>query len=173
MKCIDIELALMRFLDYRRNLIVANINAITSFEVDLLSVSQRGYAHGFEIKISKSDLMRDFKKPQHSLVHYTDDMRLKRFFKHFKHFSYAVPNHLLETTLDVVPMHFGVYVVSAYTPTYNNATTKYIVSCARKPKTLFNYKWNDREMYQLARLGAIRIHDLKTTLVNHKLEEGR
>ena len=59
-----IEVALANHFNYRLNLIVPNISwgAFIWHECDLFIVSKAGYCTEIEIKISKSDLKKDFEK---------------------------------------------------------------------------------------------------------------
>lgn len=70
-RTIDIELAIMYEFNFRQNLIVPNISSmmgVLPFETDMLVLTKSGMAYGFEIKTSKSDLKKDFKKPQHTKI---------------------------------------------------------------------------------------------------------
>jgi len=107
--CVEIEVAIMREFDFRQNLIVPNISnqmGIVAFETDVLVLTKSNYAYGFEIKVSKSDLKADFKKPQHIKF---NEMRngktgLERFYGKLKHFSYAVPEQIKECALELIPV---------------------------------------------------------------------
>lgn len=64
-RCIDIELSIFRLYDIRQHVIVPNISNqmfLVPFETDMLVLTQSGYATGFEIKVSKSDLLADLRK---------------------------------------------------------------------------------------------------------------
>lgn len=68
-RCIDIELAIFRLYDIRQHIIVPNVSdqmCLVPFETDMLVLTQSGYATGFEIKVSKSDLLADLKKKQYT-----------------------------------------------------------------------------------------------------------
>lgn len=158
-KTIDIELAIMREMKFLQNVIVPNISEMTGFlhfETDMVVLSKHGYATGFEIKVSKSDLKADFKKDQHVRVNdlLKGEYWFKWYYGKFKYFYYAVPECLLEDTLKLVPDTFGVY----YLNEYNRLTM------ARPSRELFRYKWTDNERLNLMRLGVMRIYTLKKSL---------
>ena len=54
-KCIDIEIQILREFNFKQNLIVPNISKqmnVLSFETDMFVLSKSGFAYGFEIKTS-------------------------------------------------------------------------------------------------------------------------
>ena len=164
-KCLDIELAIMRKFDFRRNLIVPNVTnmvGIVPFETDMLVITHNGYAHGFEIKVSKSDLKADFKKPQHCKFDQVHNGKtgLQKYYGKFKYFSYAVPEELKEYALEVIPDFCGLWVFRK-----TEFQRLGIFYEARSPKKLFDKKWSDKEMYSVARLGAMRIYNLKRSMI--------
>src|SRR6478735_5181325 len=151
-RCIDIEVAILREFDFRQNLIVPNVSNmmfLVPFETDMLVLSKSGYAHGFEIKVSKSDLKADFKKPQHFRFNEPSRINgkkgLERFYHRFKYFSYAVPEHLKECALELIPEFCGLWVLDK--PAYPVVNKFYQ---AREPKKLFDYKWSESQRYELA-----------------------
>lgn len=159
----EIELAIMRKFDFRQNLIVPNITnemLIVSFETDILVLTKSGYAYGFEIKTSKSDLKADFKKPQHIKFNemHNGKTGLQRYYSKFKYFYYAVPEDLKEYALEVIPEFCGLWVLKKA----ENQKPKFYE--ARKPIKLFDFKWSEKERYEVARLGAMRIYSLKQSL---------
>lgn len=156
---LDIELAIMRKFDYNVNLIIPNISGsygILAFETDMVVITPSGYAHGFEIKVSKSDLRADFKKTHHIEMEKMRNGKTgkERYFGMFKNFSYAVPSELQEEALKLIPKFCGLYV-------YNQVNDYGFLSCIRTPNLLFNYKWSQDQMYKAARLGTMRIYKLK------------
>lgn len=166
-KCIEIELAIMREFNFRQNLIVPNISTmmgIVSFETDMLVLTKSNMAYGFEIKTSKSDLKADFKKDQHRDFGkmWNGKTGLERYYRKFKHFNYAVPEQLKEDALKLIPDFCGLWVYKKCN--YPIIPRFYL---AREPKRLFNYKWTEKERYEIARLGTMRIYTLKN-LINRK-----
>jgi len=162
--CLDIELAIMREFKFRQNLIVPNITnmmGLLPFETDMLVLTNSGYAYGFEIKTSKSDLRADFKKPQHTRFNEIKNGKtgLERYYGKFKYFYYAVPEHLKECALEVIPDFCGLWVLKNHE--YPIPSKFYQ---AREPKKLFDRKWSDKEKYEVARLGTMRIYSLKSSI---------
>jgi hypothetical protein len=158
--CLDIEIAIMRKFNFRQNLIVTGVtdmNFLVPFETDVLLLTKSGYAHGFEIKVSKSDLKADFKKKQHAQMDVFKNGKsgFERYFGKFKYFSYAVPKELEEEALKQIPSFCGLYVCSV-----TDYGVTYLIE-ARSPKKLFPYKWSDKMMFEVARLGAMRAYNLK------------
>lgn len=159
-KCREIEIQIMKRFDFRQNLIVPNVTNITGivpFETDILVLSKSGYAHGFEIKTSKSDLKADFKKPQHTKF---DEMKngktgLERYYGKFKYFSYAVPEQLKEDAILLIPDFCGLWI---YRKTEDFGSRYFYQE--RSPKKLFDNKWTEKRRYDLARLGTMRIYSL-------------
>lgn len=145
------EYAIFRYFEIRTDLIVPNVTPMShlvSFEVDMLVLSKSGYAHGFEIKVSESDLKADLKKKQYS----KNDFELqKSYYKKFKTFSYVVTEAIKETALQILPPWMGVYTLDA---TFKRM---YLL---RAPTELFKYKWTDKEQCKLARLGSMRLMQL-------------
>lgn len=74
----DLEVAVAIGFDYRRNLIVPNVWWGLNFEheIDVLVLTPANYAYEIEIKISASDLRRDFLKTH---AHTSNRLR-KQFF---------------------------------------------------------------------------------------------
>lgn len=162
--CTEIEVQIMRQFDYRQNLIVPNISnmmRIVPFETDMLVLTKSDLAYGFEIKTSKSDLKADFKKPQHIKFGEMKNGKsgLERFYGKFKYFYYAVPEQLKECALELIPDFCGLWVYAKYE--YPTLPKFYQ---AREPKKLFNYKWSEKQRYEIARLGTMRIYSLKQGL---------
>lgn len=163
--CLDIEIAVMKQFDIRQHLIVPSVSnqmMIVPFETDMLVLTKSNYAYGFEIKTSKSDLKADFKKPQHTRFNEIKNGKtgLERFYRKFKYFSYAVPEQLKECALELIPDFCGLWV---YKKQEYPILPKFYQ--AREPKKLFDYKWSEKQRYELARLGTMRIYALKKALL--------
>lgn len=151
-KTIDIEIAIMREFNYRQNLIVPNITSmydVLDFETDMLVLTKANLAYGFEIKISKSDLKKDFEKIQHKNINY---------FRKFKYFYYAIPSELVEYAQTIIPSHFGIWALDI-----NERGFKRFYE-VRKPVKLFDHYFTNSQRYEIARLGAMRIYTLKLKL---------
>lgn len=150
MKTLDIEIALMKYLDVRKNIIVPNVhwglnlNNKYMHECDLLCLSTSGYATEVEIKISKSDLIKD-KDKKHQHAH-----------NHIKYLYFAVPEELKEIALTEIPEHAGLFSLHEWFDGHISVTT------VRQPTAnKLASKWTDEERMKLMRLGVIRIVSLK------------
>lgn len=141
----DIEIALMERFDYRKNLMVPNVQAgMGLHECDMLMLRPTGYATEFEIKISLSDLRKDKKKE-----HGHDSDLIKDMF-------YAVPDFLVSEAMRTVPVEYGIVWVKRV------SMTEFVADIRRDPQSRQGArKWTDEERYQLARLGTMRMLKLK------------
>ena len=164
-RCIDIELAIFRIYDVRQHIIVPNISNqmyLVPFETDILVLTQSGYATGFEIKVSKSDLLADLKKKQYTKFKHKENGNLLQelfYSKKFKQFYYAVPKNLQETALSIIPEFVGLYVYENFeypkSPNFN---------CVKEAKKLKTERWADKYKNEIMRLGCMRIYSLKQGL---------
>ena len=144
MKASGIEMAMVKHYDWSKNLIVPNVYWEFDHELDLCVVSKAGYITEIEIKVSLSDLKKDREKTH---LHYDKKGRIKYLY-------FAIPAKLAKH-IEHIPDNAGVYVV----------TTKGRVVKIADPKPWLNArKLTDKEQYQVARLGAIRIWNLKESL---------
>lgn len=171
MKTAEIEIALMREFDIRRNIIVPNISdwsTVLSFEADLLVLTKSGYATCIEIKVTKSDLKADLKKKHIKRLNnswkspYTNKDGFNTYFKNLKHFYYAVPEKLVECALEQIPDFAGLYSIKY---SKNKNILSYNVRCVRPAKILFKRKWSESEIFSVTRLGTMRILGLKEGVV--------
>jgi hypothetical protein len=81
----QIECALAKYFDTRKNIIVCNVSfGLLDYEADMLILNRTGYLTEIEIKRSLSDLKADFGKK-----HKHDDKKVKEFY-------YCIPDTLLE-----------------------------------------------------------------------------
>lgn len=164
-RCIDIELAIFRMYDVRQQVIVPNVSnqmGIVPFETDMLVLSQSNYATGFEIKVSKSDLLADLKKKQYTRFKDKENGSfLQELFyaKKFKQFYYAVPNYLQDIAISIIPEFIGLYVYEKkeypLIPTFKKI---------KDAKKLKSESWSEKNKNELMRLGTMRIYSLKLGL---------
>lgn len=146
----DIELAIAKYFNYRQNIIVPNISwGLHLHECDLLVLSKSGYATEVEIKISKSDLIKDkFKKHKHL------SDKIRRLF-------FAMPIDLYNIIKDdkdvmvALPKKAGIVVV------YSNGRCEKIV---RAKTVALARKFNDKEVQKLLHLGIMRTWNLRKTV---------
>jgi hypothetical protein len=150
MKTIEMELAIMRYLDFRKNIIVPNVSwGFGIHECDILSISKSGYATEVEIKVSKSDLKKD-KDKRHK--HYDVRERIKYLY-------FALPKEL-ENCLEYVPERAGVIIVHKKENGY--------LQCEKIRDAQLNKdcrKLDDAEILMITRLGTIRLYGLKTKIL--------
>ena len=140
------EIHLAAYFNIRTHLIVPNVSwGLSIHECDLLILSKAGYATEIEIKISKSDLKKDkFKNHGH-------------LSKKIKNFYYAVPEAInVEFVKEHIPERAGIIVVNA------KGRCKIVRKCIVNKDAV---KIDDKERYKMARLGALRIWNLKKNVV--------
>ncbi len=147
MTTLEIELAVSRFFDERRHLMVPNVSwGLGLHECDMLIVTKNGYANEVEIKINRYDLRADGKKR-----HQHKSNLIKRLF-------FAIPAELLEFQ-GYIPERAGVLVangtgwVRLIRPAQINKQAKPL---------------NPEQILCLGRLASMRIWSLKETLANKK-----
>jgi len=139
LKTIDIELAVAKYFNTRINLIVPNISwGLWLHECDLLIITKNNYAYEVEIKISKSDLIADKKK-----THKHNDDRIKKLY-------FAIPYDLLKYQ-QYIPEHAGILAI----------TEDLCCKKVREAKVKSKYKFTDEEKFNVARLGTMRMWNLK------------
>jgi hypothetical protein len=157
MKTPEMELALVEHFNPRVNLIVPNVHwGFGNYEKDLFIVTKAGYAYEIEIKVSKSDLKNDLRK-RHRHLDYKNRI---------KHLYFAIPEKLKDS-IHYVPTVAGIFIVKRQDqnrPTLRSKFMKHHCELIRAPKLLSKYKLTDKEQYQIARLGALRIWNLKAKL---------
>lgn len=149
MKCEDIEIAVARFFNIRMNLSVPNISwGMGLHECDLLICTVRDYFIEVEIKVSKADLKADKKKNHH---HFSTKIRRLYF---------ALPKKMLEKdgVEELIPSWAGIISVGeSEVGNYTKIERKAKINPNAMPLTL-------TEKYEFARLGTLRIWDLKQRL---------
>jgi hypothetical protein len=145
-----LEFLVAKYFDYRKNLIIPNVSwGWTTHECDLLVVSPSGRVLEVELKISKSDLLNDLKKPHHHKA------------KNIHEVWFAVPEELLEAAKEVLDSKFGI----AYIHKCSNG--KYVVEKARKAKTNTKVKAaTEKDVEKLKRLLCMRIWGMKKKIAD-------
>jgi hypothetical protein len=141
---LDIEVILMEGLGIRTNTVVPNVSwgLDLNHECDLLSVTPAGWATEYEIKVSKSDLLRD-KEKKHG--HRSD--KIKQLY-------FVIP-YYLEDCIDEIQQDAGVIVIDEY----GHSSFKRDAEIRKGARALESY-----EILKLARLGTMRILGLKKAL---------
>lgn len=144
MKTVDVEIAVVNYFKPRINMVIPNVSwAFAHYEMDLVVVTQSNYVYEIEIKVSKTDLIND-KKKRHN--HNCDKT---------KYLFFAIPEALLRYR-EYIPEHAGIITCRER---YGYGAGD--VSMFRKPKKRTNYQLELHERYLLARLGYLRMWDLK------------
>lgn len=147
----EMECALANYFNYRTNLIVPNVHwGMNMHECDLLMVSKAGYCTEIEIKISKADLRVDANK------------RHGHRSNRIKYLYFAVPVELEEAALEFAPERAGIITVKPQLRIKGYGPT-----CRRVREPIVNshtLPMNDADRYKVARLGALRIWNLKRKL---------
>jgi hypothetical protein len=145
-KASDIEIAIARYFNPRQNLIVPNISwGMGLHECDILIASAKGYLTEIEIKISAADLKKDAMK-RHG--HYDRMGRIKKLY-------FTMPKKMTHLC-EYVPERAGI--LSYYVDDTGNSHIREIRPARANAKAR---PLNDKEMYEMARLGSMRIWGLK------------
>jgi hypothetical protein len=150
---LDMEIALANHFDYRQNLIVPNISSgMHIHECDLFIVTKKNYCYEVEIKISKADLKKDSEKK-----HNHKSGKIKRLY-------FAIPDHL-QDCIEYIPERAGIIIVRKNKPSEYYYQQTYDVREIREPVENNNSTpLTDKERYNVARLGTMRIWGLKRKL---------
>lgn len=147
MRTQEIEVAVANYLNIRQNLIVPNVHwGFDVHECDLLVVTKAGYLWEVEIKVDKYDLRKD-KEKWHQHRH----AKISRLY-------FAIPEYL-QSEIEHIPEHAGILIVNDM-----GKVSKFKVSKFREAVTTGKYKVTEQERYKIARLGALRIWNLKYTI---------
>jgi hypothetical protein len=148
----EIEIAIARLFGIRRNIIAPNISwGLNIHECDMLIIRESGYAVEVEIKRSKQDLKNDFlKRHQHST-------------NKTKEFYYAIPDEYYDDWKHLIFNSTQVCGIITY-----RYTSGLIVAQIkdRAPTKKNCRKLSQVEMLKAAKLGCMRIWDLKQVLFN-------
>lgn len=143
----------MNHFNVRQNIIVPNVSWGMDglHECDLLILRKSNLATEVEIKISKADLLKDKDKS-----HAHDHKLISKLY-------FAVPEYLEEIALQSIPLNAGLLIVKLSEYEYHSVIYKRYLVEEVKPCVIRKnaVKWNDKQRYNLARLGTMRILGLK------------
>ena len=147
----DVMRALYRWLGCRRQLLVPRVSwgLIDWGECDVLALSDAGYLTEYEIKVSRADIRREWKKSR-----WVNPLVKKRWRGMIKRYYTAVPHKLMDAVLDFMPDDIGGGVIVVDYPKPHGGVGLKIMLPAEINTTA--RKISDRERIQLARLGAMR-----------------
>jgi hypothetical protein len=148
----EVELAIVKYFDKRKHIIIPNIyityGTSCDHECDLLIIKKSGYSIEIEIKMSKSDMLADFKKK-----HNHKDQRIQKLY-------YAFPEEIYESCKGLVPDDCGIIEISRY-------NDKIYTTIRREIKSYPNTrKLSIEEQFKLTVCGVMRIWNLKEKLMN-------
>jgi hypothetical protein len=141
MNSIELELAIATYFNSRINLIVPNVSwGLNIHECDMLIVTPSNCCYEVEIKTSRSDLRADLKKG-----HGHNSKLIRKLF-------FAMPIEM-ESDIELVPERAGIILVGELG----------IIKKIREAKiNTDSIKVTDKQKFQIARLGAMRIWNLKS-----------
>lgn len=153
----EMEFAISRRFDVRTHLMVPNISwGLFSHEADMLVVRESGYCLEFEIKRSFADYKADFKKRKWKNG---SSNRIKEFYYTFPAELWHKRENDIRTLL---PDFAGVLVI------YNGEgfpTSKIARDAKPNSKSI---PLSKSQMYDVARLGTMRIWNLKSQIITLK-----
>jgi hypothetical protein len=153
----DIEIAVAKRIDCRRRLCVPNVSwgLGLSHECDILYVTDSGYAHEIEIKVSRADLLRDRKKDK---FHRPKPSRMIRSL------TYAIPAELESSVPDLLETA-GVWIIEMGRKWDNTPSGVLVVRELRRAQANTSArKLTEKELMHLGHLAAMRMWDLKRNL---------
>lgn len=162
----QIEVGLANYFDARKNIIVPNVSwGLLNHEADLLILSKSGYLTEIEIKRSWSDFLADFRK-----CHAHDDRKVSwRYF--------AVPHSIVGRCREKLRelSLFDEWGLVAYAENpYPTDRYPCLVEITHYPSNIRQHhsekKLTTDEMFQLARLGAMRTWPLKASITRYQEE---
>jgi hypothetical protein len=149
-KTIEIEIAIAALFDVRKHIIVPNVSwGAFIHEMDIALINKTGFLKEVEIKISKSDFMKDLQKKHH---HIDKHHRISQFY-------YAMPKYLYENIKELIPKDAGI--ITCDKNEYGVHAT--ILKQAKKIKDC--RKLTIEEQLNIARLGTMRIFSLKKQII--------
>jgi hypothetical protein len=150
---IEIEERVANYFSPRQCLIVPNISwGMDIHECDLLIVRKSGYGIEVEIKVSRADLKKDAEK-----THHHSDSRIREFY-------FAIPDYL-QDAIDLIPSHAGVIIL---TRVYDYGDHLYCRTIRDAKINTKSIKFTPEEMFNIARLGTMRIWSLKRKIIESR-----
>lgn len=150
----EIELAIAHWFGVRTHIIVPNLSwGMLPYECDLAILPRRSdYLYEVEIKVSRSDLIRDKSK---SKWNYNSYYRIRKLW-------FAIPEKL-KNSIDHIPNHAGILVVGNLG--VGGSVIGEVTQIRRPIVDKLARKMTASEKFQLATLGALRIWSLKEGLM--------
>lgn len=144
----EIEIALMKHIGARNNILVPNISwGFDTHEIDLLWVKKSGMIAEIEIKRSVADMKADMKKEHH---HKSDRIAMLYF---------AVPEILFDKFLPLVPNDAGIFTYKEYVSWSGESFIS--VKDYRKATKVNKHTITIEEAINLSRLTALRYWNIR------------
>lgn len=128
---------------------------IGPFEADIVEITKDGYAHEFEVKISRSDFHMDSAKEKK--YRWADNIKKYEHLvngDHVNSFSFVVPEGLV--TVEEVPEWAGLIYAKPY------GTDRYRFDIVKKAKRLSKEKHGERIRHKCLLSSYYRFHKLRT-----------
>ena len=112
MKTKDVQIAIGRLaLENGHVPVIQNVKyLIASWELDVVSFTERGFMYEYEVKVSRSDFLADAKKKVRKFQLY-EARHSKNWLMIPNFFSYCCPENLIQK--DEIPEYAGLYWVTA------------------------------------------------------------
>lgn len=165
-----IQFSLFNFLVHRgQDIVVPNVSySWLSWEADIISFSNSGYMYEFEIKISKQDFEKDFKKRKHRRLKEPINFK-KHNFRTPNYFSYVAP---IECFPLCVPDYAGLFEVC------ESKNNNLFIKEVRKPKRIHKDKPPKEAIHKTLRTLMFKYWDVckildQLKIENQKLKEKR
>jgi len=153
---LDMELALQY--EFKTCLVVPNVSwSFFTHECDLIALTKSNYCSEIEIKISKSDLKADLKKPHKHI----DGRGYKE--NKIKYLWFAIPEHM-KYCVDLIPEHAGIIIVMDLKIKFLGGKSCHMCRRIRNPKQQSSYKFSEKERIKLLEVMSYRIWGLKEKL---------
>jgi len=146
----QIEIALLRWFPENRWLVVPRVSWGLHFdEIDFLALSQKGYAHGVEIKVSISDLGREFKKRAYQNEEFYRNRAgiVTQKEAWLKCEWFALPTSLIAKAEPLIPSRFGILGIDDEVGKYG----RQVHEIRRAPKNPHAQPWPYEKRYLLSR----------------------
>lgn len=156
---LEMEVAIAKYFGVRTHIVVPNVSWGFDgiHEIDLFVLRKSGLAIEIEIKRTISDLKADFKKK-----HNHESSRITKLY-------YAIPKELLEKSISLIPEDAGIIVCYRLNDNERNIARASIHREAKIRKN--SRKLTSEEQFKIARLGCMRIFNLKNNII--KLQKSK
>ena len=162
----EIEYAIINMVNVRQNYVIRNLSwgMHNLHECDVLKLTKSGYATEYEIKISRSDLIKD-KEKKHG--HESD---------YIKELYFVVPYYLVDFAKQNIPKRAGL--IAVYYKTFNGKEVINFNDVFYQTKTLIypevnsnSKKWSEDDVYNLLRLSNMRVLRYAKNMAKVKWEQ--